>query len=176
MFLIYSLPSLIYVLVHRRDWRAACSRVGWRWGTPVGYGLATALLVFNLLASWAVLKALPADVWEMPGVVVLQTLSASAVIGVVLRAAGEEIFFRGFLGNLLIRKLGFTWGNLAQAIVFLLPHLMLLSVDLRLWPLLPLQFAIGWLLGWLTHRSGSVLPAIVVHAVTNVAVGLLFVS
>ena len=34
----------------------------------------------------------------------------------------------------------------------------LLGVDLRLWPMVLVQFVAGWTLGWLRHRTGSVGP------------------
>lgn len=66
-----------------------------------------------------------------------------------------------------MRRLGFFWGNLLQAALFLIPHLPLLLVDVRLLPLLPVQFLTGWLLGWLRHRTGSFVPGAVLHAAVN---------
>lgn len=60
-----------------------------------------------------------------------------------------------------------------QAVGVLAPHLLLLAIDARLWPILPVQFAAGWLLGWLRHRADSCLPGGLAHAVANVAAGLL---
>lgn len=56
--------------------------------------------------------------------------------------------------------------------MFLIPHLVLLAIDLRLWPIIPVQFATGWLLGWLRHKADSCLPGAVVHAVTNIVARL----
>jgi len=92
-----------------------------------------------------------------------------------VRALGEEVFFRGLLGGVLIRRLGFGWGNLVQALLFLVPHLALLMIDVRLWPLIPVQFAAGWLLGWLRHRSDSFVPGAVVHVFANIAAGLVVI-
>ncbi|KAJ50226.1 membrane protease YdiL (CAAX protease family) [Clostridium tetanomorphum] len=39
----------------------------------------------------------------------------------------EEIFFRGFVAKKLIKKLGFSKGNVAQALVFALPHFVTLG-------------------------------------------------
>ena len=65
---------------------------------------------------------IPADVREAPGVSIASVASVGAVVGVVLRALGEEVFFRGLLAGVLIRRLGFAWGNLMQALAFLVPH------------------------------------------------------
>jgi hypothetical protein len=58
-------------------------------------------------------------------------------------------------------------GNTVQALVFLVPHLLLLTVGLGIWPILIVQLIAGWLLGWLRFRSGSILPAWLVHSLTN---------
>ena len=93
--------------------------------------------------------------------------------GVILRAVGEEVFFRGLLGGVLVRRFGFARGNLLQSVIFLFPHLPLLLVDARLWPILPVQFATGWLLGWLRTKTGTFVPGAVVHVVANLSAGLL---
>lgn len=41
---------------------------------------------------------------------------------------------------------------------------MLLTVDARIWPILPAQFVTGLLLGRLRQRADSVLPGAAVHA------------
>ncbi|TRX59883.1 CPBP family intramembrane metalloprotease [Corynebacterium hiratae] len=105
----------------------------------------------------------------IPGVVLSQGVS----LAVIFRAIGEEVFFRGFLGGLLLRCCGFWGGNTLQAGLFLLPHLMLLSFDAQLWPILPVQFLCGWILGVVRHRSGSVIECAVLHAAINLAIGLL---
>ena len=49
--------------------------------------------------------------------------------------------------------------------------LALLLVDLRLWPILPVQFAAGWMLGWLrenVHRHGAKYePQVLVQRITG---------
>ena len=66
-----------------------------------------------------------------------------------------------------MRRLGFALGNLIQAAIFLLPHLLLLTVSTALWPLLVAQFLAGWLQGWLLYRSGSILPGWIAHSLGN---------
>lgn len=125
------------------------------------------------LAGWLAIVLVPGEVLETPGVSIARLTSVSVAIGVVLRAVGEEVFFRGLLGGVLIRRRGFLWGNLLQAVLFLVPHLPLLLIDARLWPILPVQFAAGWLLGWLRHKTGTFVPGAVVHVVANIAAGLI---
>jgi membrane protease YdiL (CAAX protease family) len=80
-------------------------------------------------------------------------------------ALGEELFFRGLVGGLLMRHLGFWVGNSLQSLVFLAPHLFVLRCGLELWPLLLLAPLVsGWFYGWLLYRSGSILPGWLGHS------------
>jgi CAAX amino terminal protease family. len=90
------------------------------------------------------------------------------VVEMLNRALPEEVFFRGWLGGCMVRRFGFWMGNTLQALVFLFPHLLLLTVTMALWPITILQFAAGWLQGWLRWRSESVIPSTMVHAITNI--------
>ncbi len=90
-------------------------------------------------------------------------------------ALGEELFFRGLVGGWLMRHLGFWVGNALQSLVFLVPHLFVLSAGLDLWPLLLAPLASGWLFGWLLYRSGSILPGWLGHglAIALAAAGVM---
>lgn len=126
-----------------------------------------------LLAGWLAIVLIPAEALEAPGVAVMRLTSVSVALSVALRAIGEEVFFRGLLGGVLMRRLGFIRGNLIQAVLFLIPHLALLLIDWRTWPILPVQFVAALLLGWLRHKTGTFVPGAVVHVVTNLAAGLI---
>jgi len=176
-FLLFCIPAVVYLIVQSRrgavGFRLARRRLGVMWGPASGYGWAALLLVPLVLAGWLAIAVIPADVIDAPGVSIARLTSVGAAISVILRAVGEEALFRGLLGGVFVRRLGFAWGNLLQAAVFLVPHLPLLVIDARTWPILPVQFAAGWLLGWLRHRTGSFVPGAVVHAASNVVAGLL---
>ena len=174
---LFCLPAAIYVLfqMRRRDRTAAdaFSRVGATTGTARDYWrgvlLFIPLLIVAIIAAWVI----PADVRDAPGVSIASLTSLGAVVGLVLRALGEEVFFRGLLAGVLIRRLGFAWGNVMQALAFLVPHAALLAIDVRLWPILPVQFVMGWVLGHLRHATGSFLPGALVHVIANVVAGIL---
>lgn len=176
-FVLFCIPTIIYVIVQsrgrERTLTTATSRAGISLGTPSSYKWAAFLLVPLVLAGWFAIVLVPDDALESPGVSIAQLTSFGAALGIALRAIGEEVFFRGLLGGILIRRLGFACGNALQALLFLVPHLALLLIDVRTWPILPVQFATGWILGWLRHRTGSFVPGAAVHAAANIVAGLI---
>ncbi|RYY13222.1 MAG: CPBP family intramembrane metalloprotease [Alphaproteobacteria bacterium] len=123
--------------------------------------------------GYLAIALIPDTAIQAPGAAVAAVTSVAAAVTVVARAVGEEILFRGLIGGVLFRRLGFMRGNLVQALVLLVPHLLLLLVDPATWPILPVQLLAGLLLGWLRHRSASVLPGAVTHAAANLGAGLL---
>lgn len=94
------------------------------------------------------------------------------VIGVagLLAPVLEEFLFRGFLYQLFKRYVGVGWGMALATFFFALGHLeppqvsgAWVSLVLRL----PEFFALGFLLNWLAHRSGSLVPSMVAHVANN---------
>lgn len=179
--IVFALPSLITLVVlrlRRRSWSEIASLLGWR-TSPAIYFLWSLLLVLVItLPTIFLLFLLAPDLLRHPGpgttefyyahlVPNLFTIALAFFNEALFTASGEEIFFRGWLEGLLVKRWGFAIGNLLQAIFFLLPHLLLLFVSLRLWPLLVIQLLAGWLLGWLRYTSGSIFPGWLSHAVTN---------
>lgn len=176
---VLSVPSLVYALVQRARHVSRveiCRDLGLRrcQGVDLVCALgATALVSF---LAWAAFSIIPVKVLDDPrastsayaGV----TLTAGTFLMALLREAvyvalGEEVFFRGFLGGWLNRRLGFAAGNVVQSLVFVLPHLLLLTLSLRLWPLTLVQLIAGWLMGWLRYRSDSILPSWLAHTLIN---------
>lgn len=176
-FFLLCLPTIVYVLVQSHGQNhapgTALTRAGATWGSSAAYGWAFLLLLPLVLTGCLAVLLVPAEVLALPGVSISRLTSAGAALGILLRAVGEEVFFRGLLGGVLMRRLGFGWGNLAQSALFLVPHLALLLIDVRLWPIIPVQFAAGWLLGWLRYKTGTFVPGTAVHAVANIAAGLI---
>ena len=173
-------PSLVYFVI-----QLARKKSGWEAARALGWALpswrdlgeaALVLLVLAAVASVAFRLTPPGALqgenmnteayegWSRN----LSSLALIFLLELVNRALPEEVFFRGWLGGWLVRRLGFWVGNTLQALVFLLPHLMLLTLTLALWPITVVQFMAGWLQGWLRWRSGSVIPSTLVHTITNV--------
>jgi len=177
--IVFSIPSLIYVTVRRRrgeKWNEVFGKIGWQGSRPIYFLWSLGAMVIVGGLGWLAFQAVPAQVLQDPNINVSDyagwTLSVTAFLLVWLREAiyvalGEEILFRGFLGGWLVRRLGFAIGNTVQALVFLLPHLLLLLVSQSLWPIIIVQLIAGWLLGWLRYRSNSILPGWLAHSLTN---------
>ena len=182
--IVLGIPSLIYVAVRRRrgeKWKEVFEKIGWRGSRRIYFlwSLVVIILVGGL--GWLALQAVPSEVLQDPNINISDytgwTLSLSSFLLVWLREAiyvalGEEIFFRGFLGGWLVRRLGFAIGNTIQALVFILPHLLLLLVSQSLWLIIIVQLIAGWLMGWLRCRSNSILPGWLAHSLSN-AIGAL---
>lgn len=179
--IVLTLPALAYALGQWRTatWGDIFTRLGWRGCAPlyVAWALAAAAVLGGLAV--VATQSLPASAVHNPHV------TASAYAGwtrsvasfglawgreALYAALGEEVFFRGLLGGWLVRRVGFQRGNAVQAVLFLLPHLLLLVVSLSFWPLVLVQGVAGWVLGWLRYRSDSILPGWLAHSLVN-AVG-----
>ncbi|MEJ5309939.1 MAG: CPBP family intramembrane glutamic endopeptidase [Anaerolineae bacterium] len=184
MLIVFSLPSLIYLIVQATrgtPFSESRKNVGWTLCTGKDLLYAVAVFVMVAIIAFVVLKFIPASLLESASSYAGQPLTVRSILAALLKEAfyialGEEIFFRGFLGSWLFRRLGFRWGNLVQATVFLLPHLFLLAVGLQIWPLFIVQFCAGWAQGWLQYKSGSIIPGWLVHTATNVASAISFMG
>lgn len=93
--------------------------------------------------------------------------------GVVQTGFVEELVFRGLIAGSLARRLPLIWANLLQALIFLLPHLLILKTTPQLWMLLPLVFLMALLAGWVRVKSGSILGPWLLHAIVNVTICLM---
>jgi membrane protease YdiL (CAAX protease family) len=91
--------------------------------------------------------------------------------GNVLQALAQEVEFRGLLMGSLERVAPAWVANLGQAVLFGLAHIAV-QYEGPAGPFVPVTIALGLVLGWLTQRTGSLWPAIVIHAVGDVAVAL----
>ena len=177
--IVLSIPSLIYIAVRRRrgeKWNQVFRTIGWQGSRPIYFLWSLGVMIIVGGLGWLAFQTVSSEILQDPNVSTSAyagwTLSVTSFLQAWLREAiyvalGEEIFFRGFLGGWLIRRLGFAVGNTTQALIFLLPHLLLLLVSLNLWPIIAVQMFAGWLLGCLRYRSDSILPGWLAHSLIN---------
>lgn len=186
--LLLSLPSFILVGIYRwragETWRNSLAKVGWQGTRPVYYLWSFAVLAVIGGLAWLAIKFIPQELFQRDHINISNYASTpktlSGIAGIFFYEAfyvalGEEIFFRGWLGGWLNRRSGFLLGNTVQSFVFLLPHLMLLTVSINFWPILIPQFTAGWLQGWLRFRSESILPGWLCHSLSNTLSALSFI-
>ncbi len=176
-------PFLLYYLWHRfrhgRRLPEVARRAGLQVGDPkyIAYSAAFAAVSVAALLLWSP----PVDVFtregsaqaEFLGLGITGTSVAMALLyGVVKTGFAEEFLFRGLIAGSLGRRLPLLWANLLQALVFLLPHLLVLTVMPEMWGILPIVFLASLFLGWARIRSESILGPWLVHAAANVATAL----
>lgn len=127
---------------------------------------ASALLV-------AVALALPAPLLGREAIQPVAAARDLPLLGpaFALQAMAQEVQFRGLLLGALERGCAPWVANLGQAAFFGLAHVAV-QYEGPAGPFVPVTVALGWGLGWLTQRTASVWPAIVVHAVLEVAVAV----
>jgi len=146
----------------------------------VGTGFATqSIFSYNdgMVLSWATGTA-PVPAWAF----VMQFLSG-ITIGILITSVltfGEELGWRGFLQNKLIKEFGLLPGVLLLGTIWGFWHAPIIYAGYNFpgYPLLgslvlmPL-FCIGTsgVLAWLTLRAGSLWPAVLAHASINSVVG-----
>jgi membrane protease YdiL (CAAX protease family) len=140
------------------------------------WGLGFALL--GIVISIGVLKLIPANVMNDKIIatsrfvgqpLTLMTFLSALFYGIFETSFGEELIFRGLIGGLLDRRTKFWVANVIQAVIFTLPHLLILTIDLRLWPIaFALPFVSGLMLGWLRLKSGSIVPGWIMHGLGNI--------
>jgi membrane protease YdiL (CAAX protease family) len=85
-----------------------------------------------------------------------------------LQAFSQEVQFRGLLLGALERTMSPRWANVSQAAVFGLAHLAI-SYGGPEAPFVPITFLVGLGFGWLVRRTNSLWPAVIIHAVADIA-------
>jgi membrane protease YdiL (CAAX protease family) len=103
----------------------------------------------------------------------MQAIVMALLYGVVQTGFVEELVFRGLIAGSLARRLPLVWANLLQALIFMLPHLLILKTMPQMWMLLPLVFVLALAMGWVRIKSGSILGSWLMHATLNVTVCLM---
>ncbi|WP_339230369.1 type II CAAX endopeptidase family protein [Oceanobacillus sp. FSL K6-2867] len=88
------------------------------------------------------------------------TFSIGFISAAIISPIYEEIFYRGFLYKWFRVKWGVGAGMLCSSFIFTIVHLPTYNT-------LPVNFASGIIFAWTYEKSGSVLPAMIVHGVFN---------
>jgi membrane protease YdiL (CAAX protease family) len=178
---IAAIYALVVRYVGKVAWREIPQRIGLTVGAPRFYGYAAVALLCSLPLIHLMQHATAGENTSSPylafrgrGFSVLVVMAVFAY-GMVSAGFGEELLFRGLIAGAFDRRMVKWKANVAQAIVFLLPHLLILLVAPgQWWSLIPFVSAFGLVLGWLRLSSGSIWPAVLVHGGGNTVLGLLY--
>ena len=134
---------------------------GLRWFMTKDAWIDVTVLTFLTLAS------LTPVAMNWPGGNIPYRLSYSVVfelLGSGIAAAFiEETFFRGWIQTILSRKIGTFNAIIAASFLFACTHLIINPSWIRFATFFP-----GLVMGWLRWRHGSVMPAILYHALGNI--------
>ncbi len=168
--------------------------LGWGWGGTRRVLLPVFALPFLLAGIvyalvWALglgafdesrLDAL-AERWALPGTLGEIAMLALLPVGVALSMAstlGEELGWRGLLSDRLLRETSFVRTSLLTGLIWSVWHYPLIFTLLpRFRPELPVAYAtvcftasvvgVSFFYTWLRRTTGSVWPAVVLHAASN---------
>lgn len=154
--------AALAVRVVPRGWRPALRFRVTRWGLAAGVLGSLVLLGAGL--------ALPAVLLGRVGLAPVAILRDLPWLGPAnaLQAFAQEVQFRGLLMGSLQRTMPPAVANVSQAAVFGLAHLAI-SYGGPEAPFVPITFLVGLVFGWLVQRTGSIWPAVIVHAVADIA-------
>jgi len=106
-------------------------------------------------------------------------LGAMLVYSELVTLFGEELFFRGWLLQLLQKRWGTRWAVAIQATLFMIPNLLasfvLPPLQGILYALVYTWLAIGIVGGWAASRTGSIWPSLASAALSNLVLVALIV-
>lgn len=89
----------------------------------------------------------------------------------VTNAFVEETFFRGAGLTFIQEKTNFWIANIIQSALFALIHIVN-PMSVNPWPFIILTFSLGLLWGWVTKKSKSLVPAIILHVIADIFVAV----
>jgi membrane protease YdiL (CAAX protease family) len=172
--LVYLLLPLAALVVYR--WRGVCDRLAVRPASRRWFGVAVLVWLATLAVCAIVYFGIGAvtgnatgagidvirDVTDMSRFAAATPLDWALIVtrALILVGFGEELLFRGILYSWLRPRLPAWAVILITAAAFALEH--------GYYPiLLPLALLLGVALGWLREKSGSILPGLLVHILTD---------
>jgi len=181
VFLLLAIVGIATLVIHARgrSWSSVRDLLGLRLGPGAVYLSLIPYTIGTVIVLAALARfVLPQTFSHPPSYLSLYaysrqtlgvgTLGAALVYEVGMTALGEELLFRGLIAGWLLGWLGPRWGNLAQAAVFLVPHLPVVLIAPGLWWLVLVAALGGGLaLGLLRQRTGSILPGLLGHGIGN---------
>ncbi len=185
--LLFAIPLSAYAFIQRWRGNRDFSDIARRLGMTVGdwrYLMlcsAVALVIVGVLVAFPPTFATDLDernaMRQFAGLGINATTVVMALIyGVVKTGFAEEFLFRGLIAGVLARRMSLIWANAVQAVIFLVPHLLILTVMPEMAWLLPVIFVGALFAGWVRIKSGSFYGPWILHAAINTAMCLLLAA
>ena len=181
--ILWIIVPLIAVLRTKDAGRVGFRAISWRqFLTTTAINLGGLLILMLLFEPWShtyqklLAIVLSSQTPDTTFVWLLRFPRIPALVGMVLYTGlvtlfGEELFFRGWLLQLLRRRLGSTWAVFLQAILFVIPNLLIAfalpPLQGMLYVLVYTWLGIGMLGGWAASRTGSIWPSLTSAVVCN---------
>jgi len=160
------IPAATYVCLKKLPFRLVFRLKGVRWEAALAsllIGISATVLIDELDRLIQLIFPMPEEIYEtLTSTLKIHSLEDWIIIlssSIILAGFLEEMFFRGFLQGALERAGDVTRAVVITAIVFATLHL-------NPWWIIQITF-LGLLLGIMTWRSGSILPAALVHGINN---------
>ena len=165
--------------------------VAWGYFLPVAYAATAYLLVWATglapadFASFLHLSQKSLQIGSGAGALNALLIMTFGVLQSGVSAAGEEIGWRGFLVPALAQRLNFTGLALVSGVIWALWHYPLILFGtydstapkwVALLCFTSMIIATGAMAAWLRLKSGSVWPAVMLHACHNAVIQWLFDS
>lgn len=94
------------------------------------------------------------------------TILIGVVSAGIVSPVYEEIFYRGFIYRWLRTRVSMSWAIVISSLIFTAAHYPTMNA-------MPVNFISGVVLAWTYERTGSVVPAMIVHGVFNTIAVLL---
>lgn len=135
---------------------------------------AIGVTVLLLIAMAVVILAIPANLLGRVALPLARLGVDMPLLGpaFAIQGAAQELAFRGVLLGTLERTMPPWLANAGQALLFGLAHIAVMYEGPSA-SIVPVTVALGVALGWVTQRTGSIWPAVVIHAVIEIGQGYL---
>lgn len=156
-------PAATASLRHRRFRAGAIPAQSWFWAMAAGVP-AVASAVWLMLA-WSGVVRIPSPIGPDVSSYPWWTVFLTVLMGAAVSGISEEAAFRGYIQSALEKWAGPATAIFVTSLFFGLAHFS--HGAAFAFPRLPYYLAIGAIYGVLTWRTGSILPAMVLHAGGN---------
>ena len=157
-----------------------------------GINLGALILVYAIFEPWSgayafLLEEATAPTSSDPTFALLRLVdglggwAAMFLFTALISIFAEELFFRGWLQNLLRPKVGNLWANVIQAAIFTLPQLIVALIMPS--PIMGLVYgliyafgAIGLINGWVVSRAGAIWPNLLAASLMNLILSVVILG